>query len=384
MGLPLTIIRPHPVRYAKEIKTRTTLALQLSIIIPTFNEAQNVKTLINKIEQVLAHYNWEVIFVDDDSSDMTWRIVKDISAKDKRVRCLHRVNRRGLSGACIEGILSSSAPIAIVMDGDLQHDETILPEMIKSIELGRFDLAVGSRYVKGGSPKNGFNKVRMYASQLATFIVHKTTHMKVKDIMSGYFAVRRDRFEEIADKLSPSGFKILFDFVATTKGSLRINEIGYNFRKRDEGFSKFDMRAMWDFIGLLLNKISRGVLPLKFSEYLFVGLLGVFVYLTTLICTAAINITNFQFSQIIASFAAITTTFFVYNFFNYKDAKLKGFFLIRKLLIFYMLSAVGAVSNIGVSVWIFNQCHFWWLSSLAGSVIGAIWNYVFCSRIWPR
>src|SRR5579864_4679055 len=137
--------------------------LQLSVVVPTFNERDNVTALFRKLEAALAGIAWEVIFVDDNSPDGTWQVVRDLARKDGRVRCIRRVGRRGLSGACIEGILASSAPCAAVMDADLQHDETRLPKMLALLQGGGADLVIGSRYIEGGSA-DSFDRQRAGAS----------------------------------------------------------------------------------------------------------------------------------------------------------------------------------------------------------------------------
>src|SRR5215813_10985233 len=123
---------------------------ELSIIIPTFNESANVTELVERLRTLLAGCRWEVIFVDDDSPDKTAQLVREIGQGDCRVRCVHRIGRRGLSSACVEGMLASSAPYLAVMDGDCQHDETILPRMLDILRAGDADIVVGSRYVDGG------------------------------------------------------------------------------------------------------------------------------------------------------------------------------------------------------------------------------------------
>src|SRR5262245_17146064 len=124
---------------------------RLSIVVPTFNEAKNIQELLRRLESTLGATGWEVIFVDDDSPDGTAFIVRDIARIDQRVRCLQRIGRRGLSSACIEGMLATAAPIIAIMDGDLQHDETVLPRMLAEIEQGGADVVIGTRYAPGGS-----------------------------------------------------------------------------------------------------------------------------------------------------------------------------------------------------------------------------------------
>src|SRR5246127_3658069 len=200
----------------------------LSVVVPTFNERDNVPRLYRKLEAALAGIAWEVIFVDDNSPDGTWDVVRGLARRDARVRCIRRIGRRGLSGACIEGILASSAPCAAVIDADLQHDETQLPKMLGLLQGGEFDLVVGSRYIEGGSA-DSFDRQRAGASALATEVAKRVLKVQIADPMSGFFMIRRDRFEELAPQLSTQGFKILLDVVATAQGSLRAKEIPYTF-----------------------------------------------------------------------------------------------------------------------------------------------------------
>ncbi len=161
-------IRPVP-----ESPQQAAGSLQLSVIVPTFKERDNVPALFRKLEATLKGIRWEVIFVDDNSPDGTWQVVRDLARQDNRVRCIRRIGRRGLSGACIEGILASSAPFAAVMDADLQHDETQLPKMLALLQSGEAELVVGSRYIEGGSA-DSFNRQRAGASAFATEIARRT------------------------------------------------------------------------------------------------------------------------------------------------------------------------------------------------------------------
>ena len=217
-------IRPGP-----ETPLQAAGSPQLSVVVPTFNERDNVTTLYRQLEAALAGIAWEVIFVDDNSPDGTWEVVRGLARQDCRVRCIRRIGRRGLSGACIEGILASSAPYAAVIDADLQHDETQLPKMLALLQGGEADLVVGSRYIEGGSA-DSFNKQRAGASALATEVAKRVLRVEIADPMSGFFMIRRDRFEQLAPQLSTQGFKILLDIVATAHGELRIKEIPYTLR----------------------------------------------------------------------------------------------------------------------------------------------------------
>ena len=170
---------------------------ELSIVVPTYKERGNVAELVRRLDAALAGIAWEAIFVDDNSPDGTAEAVKEIAAEDSRVRCLRRVGRRGLAGACIEGILSSAAPFVAVMDADLQHDEKVLPQMLAKLRQGEVDLVAGTRYVEGGSAA-GLAGRRGAISGLATATHPPAGRHQLSDPMSGFFMMRRDRFDEIA------------------------------------------------------------------------------------------------------------------------------------------------------------------------------------------
>src|SRR3954462_1917284 len=281
-------IKPGP-----ETPSQTGLP-ELSVVVPTFNERDNVTVLYRRLEATLAGIAWEVVFVDDNSPDGTWEVVRGLARKDSRVRCIRRIGRRGLSGACIEGILASSGPYAAVIDADLQHDETQLPKMVALLRSGEAELVVGSRYIEGGSA-DSFNKQRAGASQLATEVARRALKVEVAEPLSGFFMIRRDRFEQLAPELSTQGFKILLDVVATARGSLRIREIPYTFGSRLHGESKLDSMAALDFLGLVLAKLTGDAVTLRFLLFAMVGSLGLLVHLAALFI--ALELFNVPFPE---------------------------------------------------------------------------------------
>src|SRR3954468_9204546 len=251
------------IRPGSDTQKAASPAPELSVVVPTFNERDNVAVLSRRVEASLAGIAWEVVFVDDNSPDGTWDVVRALAQRDSRVRCIRRIGRRGLSGACIEGILASSAAYAAVIDADLQHDETQLPKMLSLLAGGPADPGVGSRYIEGYKSE-GFNKQRAGASALATELARKALRVDIADPMSGFFMIRRNRFEQLAPKLSVHGFKILLDVVASANGSLRAVEIPYTFGERQHGESKLDSMVALDFLGLVLAKFTNDAVSLRF------------------------------------------------------------------------------------------------------------------------
>ena len=372
-------IRPN-----SEVPPPVIAAPQLSVIIPTFNERDNVITLFRRLQTALAGVNWEAIFVDDNSPDGTWDVVRGLARQDPRVRCIRRIGRRGLSGACIEGILASSAPCAAVIDADLQHDETQLPKMLGLLQAGTADLVVGSRYVEGGSA-DSFNKQRAGASALATELARDVLRVKIADPMSGFFMIRRDRFEQLAPQLSTQGFKILLDIVASGRGSLRVKEIPYTFGSRLHGESKLDSMVALDFLGLLLAKLTRDAVTLRFLLFAMVGSLGVLVHFAALYTALEAFAVPFPEAQACAAFCAMTSNFVLNNVFTYRDQRLKGFAILRGLLLFYLVCSVGLLANVGVAFSVYDQEPIWWLAGAAGALMGVVWNYAMSGLfVWRK
>jgi dolichol-phosphate mannosyltransferase len=358
--------------------------LQLSVIVPTFNERLNVVMLFQRIDKALPGIVWEAIFVDDNSPDGTWDVVRQLSMDDPRARCVRRIGRRGLSGACIEGILSSSAPCVAVIDADLQHDETQLAKMLGLIERGEAELVVGSRYIAGGSA-DSFDRQRAGASQFATALARRVLGVKIADPMSGFFMIRRDKFEQLAPQLSVQGFKILLDIVATARGELRTIEIPYTFGSRLHGESKLDSMVALDFLGLVLAKFTNDVVSLRFLLFAMVGSLGLIVHLVTLYIALEGFALPFAEAQGIAALTAMTNNFLLNNFLTYRDQRLRGVGLLRGLLLFYLVFGVGLAANVGVAFSVYDQEPIWWLAGAAGALMGVVWNYAMSGLfVWRK
>jgi dolichol-phosphate mannosyltransferase len=372
------------IRPAGPVDLSTTMTRQLSVVVPTFNERDNVVALYWKLEAALTGVSWEVIYVDDNSPDGTSDVVRKLAAEDPRVRCIRRIGRRGLSGACIEGILASSAPCTAVMDADLQHDETQLPKMLALLESGAAELVVGSRYIDGGSA-DSFNSQRAGFSKLATSVAKRLLRVEIADPMSGFFMIRRERFEQLAPQLSTQGFKILLDVVATAHGTLRVTEIPYTFGSRLHGESKLDSMVALDFLGLVLAKLTHDAVSLRFLLFALVGSAGVVVHFTGLFVALEVLQWPFPESQAFGAILAMTSNFLLNNFLTYRDQRLKGLGILRGLLLFYLVCGVGLLANVGVAFSVYDQEPIWWLAGAAGALMGVVWNYAVSSLfVWRK
>jgi dolichol-phosphate mannosyltransferase len=355
---------------------------RLAVVIPCYNEAANVAPMVARLDAALAGIAWEAIFVDDDSPDGTAARAKAIAARDSRVRCIRRIGRRGLASACVEGILSTSAPYVAVIDGDLQHDETILPRMLEALESGGAEVAIGSRNVEGGAKGEGLSPIRRLVSDGGAALANVALPVKVADPMSGYFALPRDLFEELAPRLTATGFKILLDILLSAGRPLRVAEIPYTFRAREAGESKLDATVLLEFGGLLADKALGGIVPLRFMAFALVGGIGVLVNLSVLALLYGPGALNFLPAQWVATLVAMTANFLLNNRITYRDRRLRGPRLLRGLVLFYVVCGIGAVANVGVaSLLLRDGLVNWGLAGTAGAMLTVVWNYAVSSTL---
>lgn len=354
------------------------MTYDVSIVVPTYNESGNVPNIIKAIEKTMGDISWEVIFVDDNSPDGTSGFAKKFAKEDSRVRCLRRVGRKGLSSACIEGILSSSSPYVAVMDADLQHDETLLPKMYKELIAGNNDLVIGSRYVDGGSTGE-LSDFRTKISQYACGFCEKFLHTGMSDPMSGFFMLRREIVEENAEKLYGKGFKILLDIVSSLKGKIKYLEMPYQMRAREVGESKLGATVIFEYLMLVFVKFFGNMIPAKFFMFGLVGLSGVFVYISSLGLLHRIMNIDFTVSTIPAVVIAMTSNFFLNNLITFRGHRLKGAAIIKGLVSFYIACSIGAIISIALSSLLNSYQIIWWFSAGVGIVAGSVWNYVVSS-----
>lgn len=346
---------------------------ELSVVVPAYGERDNIAPLLGALEKALAGLDWETIIVVDDAFDGTEDVVRSRAQQDPRVRCLHRIGRRGLASACIEGMLASSAPYLAVIDADLQHDETLVPRLLEAAKQENADVVVASRYMEGGSTGDlAADRVRIsrLASALSQMLCKGLT-----DPMSGFFLVRRTFLERVVRRVYGRGFKILLDLVAAARGEVRLAELPYRMRSRQHGESKLGARVIAEFFMLLLYHMTGRLLPARFFLFGLVGVTGVGVHLLVLTAVFSASGGNFLASQALATWAAMTSNFFLNNIFTYGDQRLRGARIWRGLLSFYIACGIGAFINLAVAEWLFLQSAAYWVAGLTGALVAALWNF---------
>lgn len=362
----------------------TTECLELSIVVPTFNERENIPRLLNRLAQALPGISYEVIIVDDDSPDGTCEVVREIAMRTRHIRLIRRVGRRGLASACLEGMLSSSAPYIAVMDGDLQHDESVLPRMLDLARDSSLDVVVASRHTAGGSI-GSFSRQRTKLSNLGLILSRLVLHTEVSDPMSGFFIVERRFLDDVVYRTSAVGFKILVDLLASSRGPVKLAEVPYIFRPRESGESKLDLAVGLEYLYLVLDKLVGSWIPIRFALYTLVGALGVVLHLGVLGLLYLNGHVSFLASQLTATFLAMTLNFLLNNLVTYRDARLRGARLLEGILMFYAACSIGSAINLSVSKTLLQQGSPWLLAGFVGLTISAVWNYGVTSvTTWRR
>ncbi|MBB4267410.1 glycosyltransferase family 2 protein [Roseospira visakhapatnamensis] len=352
---------------------------QLAVIVPTLNERDNVEPLVDLLDQALAGESWQVVFVDDDSTDGTLDVLHRLAGDRANVSVIHRVGRRGLSSACIEGMQATTAPFLAVMDADLQHDETLLPRMLRLARDEDVEIVVASRFADGASADGLSSGMRRTASRVGNAVSRLITRAPLTDPLSGFFLLRRTLLDRVAPALSGRGFKILLDIFASSPRPPRYAELGFTFRARVAGDSKLDTQVLWEFGMLLADKtLGRWALvrwiPIRFFMFVAVGLLGVGVHLGVLGGLLHMTV-PFLWAQSVATLVAMTSNFTINNSFTYRDRRLRGARFLTGLVSFYLICAIGAVINVTLADLVYQQGAHWALSGVLGAGVGAVWNY---------
>ena len=347
--------------------------MELCVVVPTLNEKENIPLLIKELNGVLQGINWELIIVDDNSTDSTADLVRKLGKTQPNIRCIQRLNRRGLSSACVEGMLATNADYLAVMDADLQHDTNLLKLMFTSLQTNAdLDIAIGSRYIDRGSTGELTErrvKISKFSNKLASILL-KT---QITDPMSGFFMLKRRLFDRVSQKLSQIGFKILVDIIASAKYNVQLIELPYTMRSRKKGESKLNTLISLEYFMLLLDKWLPFI-PWRFVLFILVGFTGLFLHMTCLYFLLNAGI-SFVYSQIISTAIAILNNFYLNNKITYRDSQLSGINFYKGLVKFYLACSLGAVMNVTASYFIYNEFGIWWLAAFIGAIIGSIWNF---------
>jgi dolichol-phosphate mannosyltransferase len=370
------------------------MTLQLAVVLPTYNERTNLRSLVARLDRALEGIGWEAIVVDDNSPDGTADEARAISLEDPRLRVIQRINRRGLASAAIEGMLATAAPVVAVMDADHQHDPALLPQMLAAVTSGEYDVAYASRFCEGASTEAWGRPDRVKASGLANRLARKITGVELSDPMSGYFMLPAEVLRADAHRLSGVGFKILLDILATVDTALRVKEFPLHFAARAEGESKLDRTVIFEFLVGLYDRWLGRFIPTRFALFGTIGAAGVLVHMAVLALFlnafgGALEdgfFTVFEIGQTIAAMVAMTFNFVLNNSLTYADKRLNGFVpLLRGWCKFALTCSVGLLANVGVAAVLVRFGIHEYPAALSGIIVGSVWNFALSSKfVWGR
>jgi len=330
--------------------------------------------LLQCLERVLKDMDYEVVIVDDDSPDGTAAMARSIAQSNARVRVIQRIGRRGLASAAVEGMLATSSPYLLVMDADLQHDEQIIPAMLEKMKSENLDIVVGSRNLSGGG-MGKFASNRVVLSTIGRRLSDAICKIPVTDPMSGFFLVTREHFHQVVHNLSNVGFKILVDLLASARRPVRLGEVAYTFRNREHGESKLDILVGIEYLQLLLDKVTHGIVPVSYLMFGMVGSIGVICNLVLAFLLVASFHVAFKEAQILGALITIAINFFLNNHVTFRFARLRGIRIVLGLALFYVFCSVGLLAQVTLANSLQQVGMHWMAATLVGVLVGSVWNY---------
>ena len=354
----------------------------VSIILPTYNERANVPIIVDRLAQVLAPLcPFEVLVVDDNSPDGTWKLAEELSQTRPWLRSIRRMQNKGLSPAVVDGFSLAKGERLIVMDADLQHDENALSKFIEAFDSGAL-LIMGSRKVDGGGVED-WSIIRRFVSWFATRLAHLVLPLDASDPMSGFFGIHRKLHEELTPQVNPKGFKILLEYLARTPAAA-VKEVGYTFRGRQHGESKLSNDVIYDYLEALwgLSKFSN-LISWRFLNYFFVGCVGMVVNLSVLGLLKHSDTISDSLALIFAVESSIISNFFLNNSITFRKKRFVGpLRMLQGLLMFNAICATGAFINHSLAMNI-NQAQVAniYFSTALGYLVATVWNYVVNTHI---
>ncbi len=363
-------------------------APELSVVVPTYDEAANVPVLIERLQSALDGIAHEIVVVDDDSPDGTWRVVEEIGTRLPHVRVIRRIGAKGLSGAVVTGLHAARGRCVAVMDADGQHDETILPDMLERVR-GGDEVCVGSREAAGGS-YGTFSRKRLLMSRGARWLAGRMLGESVGDPMSGYFAMSREFMLRTIGEVNPQGFKILLEFIARGRPG-RVSEVGYTFRDRLHGATKLNATVALEYLLALVDLRFGWLVPNQFVKFGLVGLTGSLVNFAGFAAAQAAG-APIPLAVLVGVELAILWTYTANNFFTFTPMSFRGRDFVLGLALYQLVCCYGLVVQLSVVQTLLSSFPVLstnlgtlYLAYLAGVVFAAVGNYFLHSYYtWNR
>ena len=370
---------------------------QVSIIIPTYNESENIINILHSIKEIIPkNILTQTIVVDDNSPDGTGKLVEDYlknvkKMADHTIEIIHRKAKNGLGSAILNGIQQAKGDTIVVMDCDFSHPPQIIPKLVESIKKYQYDIAVASRYIKGGKIQ-GWSQKRKLMSKFATLIAKKGLGVNTKDPMSGFFAFKRSIIKEL--NFDAIGYKILLEIIVKTKG-VNIKEIPYTFQDREFGSSKLGIKTILDYYKSVW-KLYRYGKPLEKQEkrasvkflskagrFYTVGASGFIVnYLISLFFTSGSYDMWYLHATVIGIFASITSNFVLNKIWTFGDRDFKIKKTISQYGKFAMFSSLGALVQLGMVYFLVDGNSMAYPLALIIAVITAAFGNFVLNKKW--
>ncbi|EHS52869.1 glycosyl transferase family 2 [Rhizobium sp. PDO1-076] len=355
---------------------------KISIIAPTFNEVGNVIPFIEGVKTALHELDWEILFVDDNSTDGTARKIFEHAHDDTRIRVITRLDDRGLAKSSIQGMLSAKGDLLCVMDADGQHDPSVVRDMISKLDADHLQIVSAARRLDDDRSSDALSPMRQKLSHFGNWLSGLVLGRKLGDPLTGFFLMTRDSFLHVAPRLGDPGFKLLLDILYSDK-SLRHAEVPFDFGSRMHGASKLDSHVIWKFVTFLMSKMTGSILPPNLISFLFVGGTGVFIHFSVLYTVLGMS-APFMVAQVAATLVAATSNFLLNNLLTFQDRRLRGLAKFWGYLKFLAVSSVGIVANVSAATLAYERLvHVVFIATLAGIAIDTVWKFVIANRfIW--
>lgn len=358
------------------------LAPSITIVVPTFNERQNIAIFIDDVLGSVSELNCEILFVDDNSPDGTAAEIRSRAHTNSNVRVIQRMREHGLSKSVIDGVQAAMNDIIVVMDADLQHDASIIPQMLSNIESGA-DVVIGSRFKGGRSAEGLASKRRAGLSRIGNAMLKVLMGRQLTDPLTGFFAVRRELFLNTLRKIEGSGYKILFDLLYCNPQA-KVEEIGFTFAPRKYGESKLRLNVLWQFGMQIAERVSHGWLPYRFSSFLCIGAIGAVLHLLTFVVARDHLGADIAQAQIGATLLASLANYTLHNFLTYYDIRKSGMDFVMYFFAYLAISSFGILANISVALVTIDAMRGAPLvGAFAGYFIDIVWKYALANTfVW--
>jgi len=359
--------------------------LRLSVVLPTFNERDNVEPMVEALLPLQENYDLELRFVDDDSNDGTSEKVRQLAHRHDSVRLIRRVGRFGLSSAIKEGILDATGDVVVVMDSDGQHEPAAVAQAVTALIESGDDLMIGSRFhhqarIMGLSEQRERNST--LANSVARFSLPRYRHLT--DYMSGFFALRPERCLSFVRQVDVNGFKFLYELLAISHGHLAVAEMPLRFQPRSAGESKLNVAVIWDLGVSILHTLLFRMVPRRAVSFALVGATGIGIHLLVFALMQQVVGLGFEQAQVAAVVCAGCSNYLINNVLTFRSQQLSGMALVFGLIRFLLVTSLGMAANVGVSSAFFRQVSPQpLLALLAGIAVDFVWKYAASSRfVW--